>query len=1125
MRIEQDIADLLQPVASLEGLLEVMAEMGHPIPRPQDLIPPEITGTVDAVRALVFEIRALATGLADGDPTDTVIADSLRILNRARDVMAQLQALEEIDAPALPRPWNDPGTLADLARNLPGYLLWRWLRDHHPVANAIADFLDLWSFVAPPDAPGQPARRVWRLDVDQINRFVTEPLPALAGLVTTDGEVDLRRLIFVIQTIMRELGLRPPARALVLEDGIWREEPVARDALFGVRLLPPVLDDLTDITVTLDADRSGAELGLAVSGGVQADLALAADWRLSAGVGGQGALAFRYAPSEGITPAPGQPSAAGHLALTGRPAEPWRILGFGEGARLTLDGVEARIAAALSGSTPELEIGLTMDGLRLSVDLSEGDSFITEALPLDGFEIAFGAALGWSLRDGLNLTANGPADIVIPVNLTFGPIKVPKLEIGFRPDADGLRVPMSVAASAELGILRASVDGIGVSLELTRSDGSAGLLGGYDLRFAFRPPTGIGFGIGSEDGPISGGGYLSADHAAGEYAGLLDLQIVKIGITAIAIIDTRALDSGQWSMFFALFIELPSIQLGFGISLEGVGGVAGINRTLDAEALLEAVRSGAIDTVLFPENPIADAPIIIDTFRQLFPPAQGRYVFGPVVKIGWAKGIALAELGVVIELPDPVVVAILGSVKVSLPPLPVPGAEEAGAEAAPDDEVPLSIIDLRLDIAGIFDFGAGTIAFDGYLHDSSIAGFPISGGTSLRASFKGNRSFILAIGGFHPGFPQPEGFPLVPRLEMALSIGGVVEISFASYFAVTSNTIQFGAAIFLSADIEIFAIEGGLVFDALIETNPLRVDFALDTHVSVSAVGVDLLAVRLAGTAVGPKPWVITALAEVNLLGYRDGIEIHYSTEEVDTTPPVPPIDVLPLVIAALSEPAAWEAEAPADTGVLLAEPGTDAAPHIAPNATLTLAQTVAPLNTVVDRHGRNENILHDRFELEIAAPQGASITTFSDAFAPGMFRDLGASDQSRLSAPSFEDMPAGQSITAGLRTGPVRSATLAHKVSLLDPDLGINHASLPGPSPASLSERLDGDLSEVLSVSIGETGVLTGLGPIEVGPVTHVAVAPATGAALGPAGSFMAASAGAGGAAIVRTFEREIGA
>ena len=92
---------------------------------------------------------------------------------------------------------------------------------------------------------------------------------------------------------------------------------------------------------------------------------------------------------------------------------------------------------------------------------------------------------------------------------------------------------------------------------------------------------------------------------------------------------------------------------------------------------------------------------------------------GPVVKIGWGKPATLvtAQLGPVISLPDPVVLAVLGTVTCVLP------SED------------LDLVALHLDVGGVFDFGAGTLAIDASLHDSHVLWFALTGDMALRATF------------------------------------------------------------------------------------------------------------------------------------------------------------------------------------------------------------------------------------------------------------------------------------------------------------------------------------------------------------------------------------------------------
>ncbi|MBK9435838.1 MAG: hypothetical protein IPN52_12290 [Micrococcales bacterium] len=258
----------------------------------------------------------------------------------------------------------------------------------------------------------------------------------------------------------------------------------------------------------------------------------------------------------------------------------------------------------------------------------------------------------------------------------------------------------------------------------------------------------------------------------------------------------------------------------------------------------DAVRSGPWTRSCSPD-PIAQAPLIIDTLSSIFPVADGQYVFGPVVKIGWGTPTLVdLSVGVVIEVPDPIRIAIIGSV----------------AAILPRPEMPL--VELHLDVAGVVDFEAGTLAVDASLHHSSIIGFSLAGDMALRASFRDAPSLLLALGGFHRDFEPPAGFPRLARLSIGLNSGPLFRISFDCYIAITSNTVQFGAAFEIVAEVGSFAIEGGTEFDALIRFNPFALTPSIGLYISVSAAGFDLMGVWLSGRLEGPNPWHITGFAE-----------------------------------------------------------------------------------------------------------------------------------------------------------------------------------------------------------------------------------------------------------------------
>ena len=77
----------------------------------------------------------------------------------------------------------------------------------------------------------------------------------------------------------------------------------------------------------------------------------------------------------------------------------------------------------------------------------------------------------------------------------------------------------------------------------------------------------------------------------------------------------------DWSMLLLLYAQIPPVQIGFGFTLEGLGGLLGVHRAVDVTQLVTGMRTGAFDDLLFPADPVGDATRIIATLRQLFPHA------------------------------------------------------------------------------------------------------------------------------------------------------------------------------------------------------------------------------------------------------------------------------------------------------------------------------------------------------------------------------------------------------------------------------------------------------------------------------------------------------------------------
>src|SRR5690606_34899164 len=106
-------------------------------------------------------------------------------------------------------------------------------------------------------------------------------------------------------------------------------------------------------------------------------------------------------------------------------------------------------------------------------------------------------------------------------------------------------------------------------------------------------------------GIVKGGGYLYFDFEREEYAGALELVFSGfLTVKAIGLITTRLPDGSKgFSLLIIVSAEFGTpFQLGFGFTLNALGGLLGVNRTMELERIAEGIRTGAIESVMFPED-------------------------------------------------------------------------------------------------------------------------------------------------------------------------------------------------------------------------------------------------------------------------------------------------------------------------------------------------------------------------------------------------------------------------------------------------------------------------------------------------------------------------------------------
>jgi uncharacterized protein DUF6603 len=198
--------------------------------------------------------------------------------------------------------------------------------------------------------------------------------------------------------------------------------------------------------------------------------------------------------------------------------------------------------------------------------------------------------------------------------------------------------------------------------------------------------------------------------------------------------------------------------------------------------------------------------------------------------------------------------------------------------------------------------------------------------------------------------------------------------------------------------------------------------------------GRTLLSVSLALTLSGPQPWRAHGRASFSILFFDVSFGFDVTIGDETPTALPTPVDVAPLLIAALADARAWTAQLPAGADAVTLRRLDPAAAVLAhPLGTLQVRQRVAPLERTLDRFGTSVPRGARRFRITLAAIGGTrtTIAPLQDRFAPAQFTAL--SDDAKLSASSFEEMVSGAALGAdGYATGPAVNVGVVYEQLLV---------------------------------------------------------------------------------------------
>jgi hypothetical protein len=951
--------------------------------------PDEAARTLAAVQKLISGIRAIATAPASSFPP-ALVADNF---------------------PAL-----FPGQLLD-------YLVITYLQRFHPRIGFTLRALGVAKSGYVAAAGNRPAFTRYSLDVSDLPALLADPSQVLRNAYGwgTPG-FDFPALASQVDNLLMSLGVTVE---------VERSAPGTQEAVQGVPVDPDApaakairgtIFERSDDNTSMSADvrlmpvppEAGGEspgltllpsfdgvLGFRFELGPDIAVTIRSDLDLAGGVG----LVVR--PGRGVEMVLGFESAdgipvhdAGAIEVlaerTGVGKEPVLLVGSPDATRLQFSTIGGTGGVRLTGDDVDVFAEFDVTGLQFVFKPDDADGFISAVLPADGFTIGGDLAVGISHRNGFYFRGTSNLEIQLPVREQIGPVEIEGLTVSAVPSGGALPISLGASFKVQLGPITAVVDRIGLTALMSGRPDHDGNLGPLDLSLAFKPPVGAGLSI--DVGVVSGGGFLAFDPARGEYSGALALEFAGLfDLTAIGLISTRMPDgSPGFSMLAVIDADFGAgIQLGLGFTLLEVGGLLGLNRGMNLQALSEGVRTGAIESVMFPRDVIANAPRILSDLNAFFPPEQGTFLIGPMAKIGWGSPpLVTLSVALIIEIPGNI--AVLGVLRAILP----------------SPQLPLLVI--QVDFAGALEPDKNRLWFTARLFDSRVLGLPLEGGMGLLVAWGDNQDLIITVGGFHPSYKAPQlPFAVPDRLAVDLLNADGQLIRLSGYFAITSNTIQFGGDLHVKLGFDDFGIEGHLAVDALFQRSPFRFSGSSSGSVSLKAFGVGLFHIDLRFQLEGPAPYHAKGRGSIGFLFFEISADFDITWSDPITTT-LPSILVLPLLATEIVKPEGWQTRLPTGSGKTLVTlrqlpEADDLVLH--PLGTLTIRQRALPLNVRVDRVGGQ--VAADGKQFSVAPVTGSGLRLLStpgDKFAMGQYQNL--SDADRLSRPGYETQDAGLELT-----------------------------------------------------------------------------------------------------------------
>ena len=1034
----------LRAVKTREQAVAFFKQLGYEIP--PGAFGGALTRLSTQAGALIDDVRQLVEA-SGAEEIASAITDLFGSLDGTVDAIRELH--DEIRAAG----GNIPD-IDDLPGRLTDFLILDFLDRQRPDVHTTLHLLGLIEH-EPNPGPGQPMRLInW----ERLGQFLTEPSRIANDVYNWETDFDVDKFLRRMELTMR---------ATALPGGIYPQTATSQAALGNTTAglpelrLPILQKGLTaetysqfGLTLSPAEAQNGKKKGIALLPyliGTEAFNFEVCDrgelvFESTADIRGVGIVIRPPFDAEGLLGLTSAFSASVKIREKPAKAEEMILIGSSGGTRLSLQGLG--IKWFVEGPPEKLDLGFEAEAqaLRLVIASGEGDGFLKAILSGLNVQAEARFAVGMTLQSGFTFKGGTKLVLELGTYKNLGVVKIIGLRLTIAPTQDHVGLEAGAHLALNLGPLKAVVENLGLKAALEFRPGNIGVA---DLDLRFKPPSAIGLVV--DASIVKGGGFLYIDEDRGEYFGALELKIGSINIKAIVILSTKV--PHGWSLLMLIYSQFPPIQLSWGFTLNGVGGLIGVQHGMQIEELKTGMRTGALDDVLFPENPVVDAPRIINRLRVIFPATPRALVVGPMLELGWSTPtIMKIRMGLLFQI-DNVFggdrpasikrIILIGQLLIQLPP-------EVGEEAV--------LLKLLVDFYGYYDFDINRLEFAARLRDSHVMKLPLSGMLFLRAEFGEKPTFILSAGGFHPNFKDlPADIPSpIDRLEIKFNID-IVEIRAQKYFAVTAASVQTGASIEVNASVGPVDISGWLGYDAIFYFKP-RFFFEVDIRagVLVKYRGHRLGGITLKLHLEGPGKWRARGSVTFSIFWWdiEKGFDVSWGKdpeiEQIKT-------NVSLLMEKALADKANWRAQLPqgGESVVTLQIAADETAVLAHPLGQLQVSQRVAPLDLELQRFGNTEVEGASKFSVTDLTVSGHQFTSDPalEFFARSHFVNM--SDEEKLTSPSFEKFSSGVTVGSDDFSAPdeVIDADLEFETKYIDFTSSVPRVVNAGRVPLGISK------------------------------------------------------------------------